>query len=131
MTAIMAKDLIADYLRRRSVMTATIKLTIVKTVHTAIWVFYNAVLLYMAWAVTVDRIDKWFWICLALIIIECLILLRFNQICPITLVARKYSDSTRHNFDIYLPEWLAKYNKTIYSIILIIILSFLVYRLLT
>jgi hypothetical protein len=113
------------------VMTATTKLTVVKTVHTAIWVFYNAVLFYMAWAVTVNRIDKWFWICLALIIIECLILLRFKQICPITLVARKYSDSTRHNFDIYLPEWLAKYNKAIYSTVLIIILSFLVYRLLT
>src|SRR4030095_5129458 len=112
-------------------MTTTTKLTIVKTVHTAICVFYNSVLFYMAWAVTVDRIDKWFWTCLVLIIIECLILLRFKQICPITLVARKYSDSTRHNFDIYLPEWLAKHNKAIYSIILIIILSFLVYRLLT
>jgi hypothetical protein len=112
-------------------MTVKTKLVLVKTMHTGIWVFYNAVLLYMAWAVAVDKIDKWFWVCLGLIALECLVLLRFKQICPVTLIAKRYSDSTRHNFDIYLPEWLAQHNKTIYSIILIVILSFLVYRLLT
>jgi hypothetical protein len=45
-------------------------------------------------------------------------------------MARRYSDSTRHNFDIYLPEWLARYNKLIYSIFLSLIMLILVYRLL-
>ena len=34
-------------------------------------------------------------------------------------MARKYSDSTKANFDIYLPEWLAKYNKEIYTTIVV------------
>jgi hypothetical protein len=35
--------------------------------------------------------------------------------CPLTVIARKYSDSTKANFDIFLPNWLAKYNKLIYT----------------
>lgn len=112
-------------------MTAQTKLTIVKTVHTAIWVFYNVVIFYMAWAVMANRIGIWFWICFGLVIVEIVILLLFKQICPVTIVARRYSDSVRHNFDIFLPEWLAKHNKLIYAIFLVVILSFLVYRLLT
>lgn len=35
----------------------------------------------------------------------------------------------KDNFDIYLPNWLAKYNKLIYTIIFIIIVVILLYRL--
>ncbi len=40
--------------------------------------------------------------------------------CPITLLARKYSDSKTDNFDIYLPEWLARYNKHIFISIFLV-----------
>jgi len=43
--------------------------------------------------------------------------------------ASRYSSSARHNFDIYLPEWLAKYNKQIYTVIVVIILLLLAWRL--
>jgi hypothetical protein len=49
--------------------------------------------------------------------------------CPITLIARKYSDSTKANFDIYLPNWLAKYNKQIYTTLFIFAIIILVFRL--
>jgi hypothetical protein len=48
--------------------------------------------------------------------------------CPLTLVARQYSDSTKDNFDIYLPNWLAKYNKLIYTTIFILIVVGVIYR---
>jgi hypothetical protein len=41
----------------------------------------------------VDRIDQWAWIALALIGLECLVLLLFKMACPLTVVARRYSDS--------------------------------------
>ncbi|MGB3081016.1 MAG: hypothetical protein WBB31_18180, partial [Saprospiraceae bacterium] len=63
-----------------------------------------------------------------LIALEGLVLLVFKSICPVTLIARKYSDSTRANFDIYLPNWLAKYNKLIYTIIVGIALVILIIR---
>ena len=110
-------------------MTAKKKLTIIKSVHTAIWVFFNLVIFYPLYAVIINRIDKWVWICFSIILLEGVVLLFFKNICPVTLVARRYSDSTKDNFDIFLPDWLAKYNKLIYSTIVGIIIILLVYRL--
>lgn len=111
-------------------MTTHTKLTIIKTVHTVIWLFYNVVIFYLAYAVISNKIDKWVWICLGLIVLEGIVLVIFKKMCPVTLIARNYSTSTKHNFDIFLPEWLAKYNKLIYTSIVILIVIILVYRLL-
>jgi hypothetical protein len=35
--------------------------------------------------------------------------------CPLTAVAARYTDDRRANFDIYLPVWLAKFNKQIFG----------------
>jgi hypothetical protein len=106
------------------------KLLILKLVHTLIWIFYNVVIFYLLYAVITDRIDKWVWICIGLVVLEGLVLLVFKKMCPITVVARKYSDSTRDNFDIFLPNLLARYNKEIYTTIFLISILILLYRLL-
>jgi len=62
---------------------------------------------------------------------EGLILLIFKGMCPLTLVAQKYSDSAKDKFDIYLPNWLARYNKLIYSTFFGVIIILLIYRLAT
>jgi len=105
------------------------KLTRIKLVHTLIWIFFNVVIFYLAYAVIVGDIDKWVWIGLGLFAIEGLILVLFKMKCPLTVIARRYSDSPKDNFDIYLPNWLARYNKLIYSIFLGIILVILIFRL--
>ena len=106
------------------------KLTAIKIIHTSIWLFFNVVLFYMAYAVIVNRIDKYVWIGIALILGEGLVLLLCKKMCPLTIIARKYSNSDKNNFDIYLPNWLARYNKVIYTSFFIIIICGLVYRLL-
>lgn len=105
------------------------KLLRIKIVHTLVWIFYNLVLAYLFYAVIVNKIDKWFWIGLGSFVLEGIILLLFRNMCPLTIMARKYSASTKDNFDIFLPNWLARYNKLIYSILLGICLVLLVYRL--
>ena len=107
------------------------KLRSIKILHTAIWIFFNVVIFYLVYAVIVDKIDFLVWICLGLIASEGLILLLFKNVCPVTIVAKKYSDSDKANFDIYLPNWLAKYNKPIYTCIVGIAIIILFYRLLT
>jgi hypothetical protein len=104
------------------------KLVTIKLIHTAIWVFFNVVIFYLLYAVLINKIDKWIWIGLSLIFLEGVVLLIFKNICPVTLVARKYSSSDRDNFDIYLPEWLARYNKQIYSGIVVLIIIILLFR---
>jgi hypothetical protein len=105
------------------------KLIIIKIVHTFIWLFFNVVLFYMAYAVIVNKIDKYVWFGIALILGEGIVLFIFKKMCPLTIIARNYSGSAKDNFDIYLPEWLAKYNKQIYTTFFIIIVCGIIYRL--
>lgn len=97
------------------------KLRMIRIVHTLVWILFNVVIFYMLYAVIVNKIDIWLWVCYGLIFAEGLTLLLFKMYCPLTVWARKYSDSSKENFDIYLPNWLAKYNKLIYTSIVVFI----------
>ncbi len=106
------------------------KLVVVKVIHTLIWIFFNVVIFYMLYAVVKNKIDGWLWIGYGLVFLEGLTLLLFKFFCPLTLIARQYSDLTKDNFDIYLPNWLARYTKVIYTSIMGIIIVITIYRLL-
>jgi hypothetical protein len=97
------------------------KLKLIKSIHTLVWVFFNFIIFYMLYAAVTSRLDKWLWICYGLFMLEGITLLIFKLYCPLTVIARRYSGSTKHNFDIYLPNWLAKYTKLIYTSILAVI----------
>lgn len=96
-------------------MKASHKLTIIKSVHTLIWAFFVTVILFILYCGIFNRIDTLTWIAIGLIIGEGIVLLVFKMFCPLTLIARKYSDSTNDNFDIFLPNWLARHNKLIFT----------------
>lgn len=104
------------------------KLILIKIIHTIVWVFFNVVIFYMLYASIAGKLDKWLWIGYGLILVEGITLLINRSYCPLTLVARNYSDSAKDNFDIYLPNWLAKYNKLIYTAILIVIILLTIYQ---
>ncbi len=111
-------------------MSAETKLIIIKIIHTLIWLFFNFVIFYMLYAVSVGKIDASLWIGYGLFILEGITLLIFKLSCPLTIMARKYSNSAKDNFDIYLPNWLAKYTKLIYTTILMFIIVLTLYQLL-
>jgi hypothetical protein len=106
------------------------KLTLIKIIHTLIWLFFNGVFFYMVYAVIVNKIDKYIWIGIGLFSLEIMVLFIFKMQCPLTIIARRYSNSTKDNFDIYLPNWLAKNNKVIYSVFLFAFICSLIYRML-
>ncbi len=87
------------------------KLTLIKVIHTAIWIFFNFVIFYMLYAAIAHILNRWLWIGYGFIFLEGLILLAFKSHCPLNLLARQYTNSTKDNFDIYLPAWLAKQQK--------------------
>ncbi len=64
-------------------------------------------------------------------ILEGIVLLIFKRICPVTILARKYSTSSKDNFDIFLPNWLARNNKLIYTSLFVIVLLLITYRMLS
>lgn len=109
-------------------MTNAQKLILIKVGHTAIWWFFNVVIGYLLYAVSVDRIDHRVWICLGLVALEVIVLVLFKMFCPLTLLATQYTQDRRPNFDIYLPQFIARHNKTIYGVIMLLILVLLAIR---
>ena len=105
------------------------KLTLIKIIHTLIWLLFNFVIFYMLYAAVVNKLDVWLWIGYGIIFLEGITLVIFKSFCPVTVLARKYSNSTKDNFDIYLPNWLAKHNKLIYTLILTVVIFITIYQL--
>jgi len=104
------------------------KLRAIKSLHSLIWIFMVSVIFYVLYSGIFDKVNIYTWICIFIIILEGMVLMAFKMSCPLTVLARKYSDSTNHNFDIYLPEWLAQYNKQIFTTIYVIGLSIVMLR---
>lgn len=105
------------------------KLRTIKVIHTAAWAcFATAILLipvaaFMnAWRTT--------WLLVAAVTVECLVLIVNGMRCPLTPLAARYTDDRSDNFDIYLPLWLARYNKQIFGpLFLVAILFSILWRL--
>jgi len=106
------------------------KLTIVKVIHTTIWFLYVIIILYIAFAAITNKFDIVLLISIILVILECLVLLMNKWICPFTTLAYKYTDEREVGFDIYLPKWLAKHNKTIFGSIFFVGIIIIICKLL-
>ena len=109
-------------------MKQTHKLLAIKLVHSLIWAFFVVVIFYVLYSGIYDKVTTYTWIGIGLVILEGLVLLVFKMFCPLTLVARKYSDSEKDNFDIFLPNWLAKHNKLIFTTIYVLALILVLIR---
>ncbi|MDQ2771285.1 MAG: hypothetical protein M3Y54_12385 [Bacteroidota bacterium] len=112
-------------------LTPAARLWRIKALHTAVWAFFVAAILVVLYGGITNSITVYTWIASGLVVAEGLVLLVFKSHCPLTLLARKYSTSTKDNFDIFLPEWLARYNKLIFSVLYAIGLALVGYRLLS
>lgn len=104
------------------------KLIIIKLVHTLIWLFYAFIIFYILYAAIVNRIDIRFWIAVAFVALEGIILIINHWRCPITVVTKKYSKDISVGFDIFIPRWFVKYNITIFAILFVIAMIIAIYR---
>ena len=110
-------------------MSADAKLFFIKALHTAVWAFFVAVIGYVLYCGIANKLTWHTWLASGLVVGEGLVLLLFQRHCPLTLLARRYSDSTQDNFDIFLPNWLARHNQLIFTSIYGLALLLLGYRL--
>ncbi len=107
---------------------AKVKLRRIKIIHTIIWLVFVLAIIFVLWSGVTGNVSTYSWLAVLAVLVEGLLLLFFKGICPLTIRARKYSSSTRDNFDIYLPNWLAKYNKLIFTTIFCIGLFLMTWR---
>ena len=86
----------------------------IKLIHTVAWAFFAGCIL----ALPVVAWRGQFRLALVLIgivLVEVAILAVNRMRCPLTDVAARFTDERQDNFDIYLPLWLARYNKLIFG----------------
>ena len=109
-------------------MTDQAKLLLIKLLHTAVWLFFVSMIGYVLYSGLANAVSGYTWIAIGMVIVEGLILLLFSLRCPLTILVRRYSDSDRANFDIFLPDWLARYNKRLFTFLYIVGLLIVAYR---
>jgi len=98
-------------------------LRVVRIAHTLIWALFAGCILLlplMAWKKNFVAAA----LLIAAVLVEVGVLLANRLRCPLTDVAARYTDDRRDNFDIYLPLWLARYNKQIFGTLFLAGLAF-------
>jgi hypothetical protein len=83
-------------------------------VHTAVWALFAGCILAIPIFVWRRQLQAAY-LLIAIVLVEVVVLAVNRMRCPLTGVAARYTDDRRDNFDIYLPLWLARYNKHIFG----------------
>lgn len=86
----------------------------IKLLHTLVWAFFAGCIVAIPVVAYAGRLTAAV-VLIAIVFGEVLVILFNRWACPLTAVAARYTDDRRDNFDIYLPEWLARHNKTIFG----------------
>lgn len=102
-------------------------LVAVKIVHTIAWAFFAGCILAIPVAALLDKHAAAAWLT-AIVFVEVAVLLVNRWRCPLTSLAARFTDERHDNFDIYLPLWLAKYNKLIFGVLFCVGLVFALFR---
>jgi hypothetical protein len=90
------------------------KLMAVKALHTLAWAVFAGCIIAIPFASWRGEHAVAAWLA-ALVFGEIVVLALNAWSCPLTAVAARYTSDRRANFDICLPEWLARYNKQIFG----------------
>ena len=89
-------------------------LAAIKFLHTVIWAVLAASILILP-VTAVFRRFRWAAFLSALILLECVVLAVNGGRCPLSDLARQFTSNSADNFDIYLPNGLARHNKIIFG----------------
>lgn len=89
-------------------------LVAIKALHTLVWALFAGCVLAIPVLACRDRLGVAAGLC-GVVFIEVLVLLFNGWRCPLTDIAARHTSDRRANFDIYLPEWLARHNKALFG----------------
>jgi hypothetical protein len=95
-------------------MQATTALIVVKIIHTVAWAFFAGCVLLLPFAAHAGRFDL-ATLLVSFVVFEIVILIINRWRCPLTGIAGRFTPDRGDNFDIFVPLWLARYNKEIFG----------------
>lgn len=89
-------------------------LTAVRVLHTLVWALFAGCIVAIPVASALGR-HAVAAVLAAIVAGEVIVLVGNGFRCPLTALAARYTDDRRANFDICLPEWLARHNQAIFG----------------
>jgi hypothetical protein len=93
-------------------------LTAIKLLHTVVWAILASCILVLP-VTGVLRRFRWAATLTGLVVLECIVLAVNGGRCPLSDLAQQFTANHADNFDIYLPNWLARYNKIVFGVLFI------------
>jgi hypothetical protein len=94
-------------------------LAAIKLLHTAVWAVLAGCIVALPIAALLHRFG-WALILTAIIVAECGVLALNKGRCPLTGLAARLTEERADNFDIYLPNWVARHNKAIFGTLFVV-----------
>ncbi len=86
----------------------------IKLSHTVVWAFFASCIVAIPIASWRDEHRTALWL-IAIVFVEVSVLVLNGMRCPLTSLAARCTRDRMDNFDIYLPLWLARHNKTLFG----------------
>ena len=90
------------------------RLLAVKLLHTVVWAFLAGCIVAIPVVGLLGHLAAAGVLC-GVVFVEVVVLAVNGWRCPLTSVAARYTPDRQDNFDIFLPAWLARHNKTIFG----------------
>ena len=93
---------------------SVLRLAAIKAIHTVVWAFFVACILAI-WIFALRGEFVPAALSIGIVLVEVIVLILNGWQCPLTTVPARYTGERHDNFDIYLPEWLARHIKPIFG----------------
>jgi hypothetical protein len=102
-------------------------LRVVKAVHTLAWAVFAGCIVALPVAAYLENF-RLAMLLIAIVLVEVAVLFANRFKCPLTDIAARFTSDRSANFDIYLPLFIARYNKEIFGTLFVAGLLFTVFR---
>jgi hypothetical protein len=103
------------------------RLAQIKIVHTAVWAVVAGSIVALFPSIAFDQ-RALFAALHVPILAEIVVLAAFRGTCPLTHVAARYTDDRSPDFDIFLPRLLARWNKEVFTALLLVAWTWAAWR---
>lgn len=91
----------------------------IKLLHTAVWLLFVLCIMAIPILGYVGHFGQAA-VLVCIVLVEVLVLVINGLRCPLTGIAARYTEDRSDNFDIYLPVWIARHNKTVFGILFVL-----------
>jgi len=109
-------------------MTDAQALTLVRAVHTVIYVVMASASLVVLYAGITGASGPWLWIAAGLVAVESVVFAAAGLKCPLTAIAVKYGATKDGAYDTFLPERLTRWTFAVFGPVIVVGFGLLAWR---